>query len=185
VVQTVPSSQSIAAVWQPAIVSHESIVQALPSSQAIGAVWQPVIGLHESVVQALLSLQFLAGNVQAPVVALQVSTVHRFVSAHLGVWVQAPVAGSQVSMVQILLSLQFVPVPAQVPPAQVSPEVQGLPSSQDPVLLVCTQLLVAASQESSVQTFPSSQEAGQTGPGGTPITLKLALKPRNGPSTMP
>jgi hypothetical protein len=96
-----------------------------------------------------------------------------------------PVAGSQVSMVQILLSLQITPVPAHVPAAQVSPDVHGLPSSQDAVLLLCIHVPLASSQESSVQTFPSSQDAGHAGPGGIPITLKLALNPINGPSTMP
>jgi len=45
----------------------------------------------------------------------------------------------------------------QLPALQTSPKVQAFPSSQGAVLKVCAQSPVVASQESSVQTFPSSQ----------------------------
>ena len=48
------------------------------------------------------------------------------------------------------------PAPAQEPPAQTSPVVQVLPSSQTTVLFTCPQP-VAGSQLSSVQGLPSSQ----------------------------
>jgi hypothetical protein len=64
----------------------------------------PFAVLHESFVQTLLSLQFFGGNVHAPVAALQVSVVQRFVSTHLGGNVQAPVAVLQVSTVQGFVS---------------------------------------------------------------------------------
>ncbi len=50
-------------------------------------------------------------------------------------------------------------VPAQPPPLQVSFTVQGSPSSQESVLLVCTQP-VAASHESVVQGLLSLQSSG-------------------------
>src|SRR5262249_55233822 len=67
-----------------------------------------------------------------------------------------PVAGLQLSVVQTLLSLQTIGVPLQVPPPQVSPEVQALPSSHEFVLLVWTQP-VCGSHESSVHGLLSSQ----------------------------
>src|SRR5213083_830087 len=60
-------------------------------------------------------------------------------------------------MVHLLPSSQFfAEPPTHVPPLQVSPVVQGLPSSQGLVLLVCVQP-VAGLQPSVVQTLPSSQ----------------------------
>src|SRR5438552_7737985 len=60
-------------------------------------------------------------------------------------------------MVHLLPSSQFFAgPPTHVPPLQASPVVQGLPSSQGLVLLVCVQP-VAGLQPSVVQTLPSSQ----------------------------
>src|SRR3990172_2528825 len=68
-----------------------------------------------------------------------------------------PVAGLQLSVVQALLSLQLdAAPPTQAPAEQVSLFVQALPSLHGAVLLVCTHP-VAGLQESSVQTFASSQ----------------------------
>ena len=58
---------------------------------------------------------------------------------------------------QTLPSLQLVGPPgAQLPPLQVSPVVQALPSLHGAVLFTCWQP-VSPSQLSSVQPFPSSQ----------------------------
>jgi hypothetical protein len=71
-----------------------------------------------------------------------------------------PVASVQVSVVQGLLSLQIRPTPGwQVPPPQVSPVVQALPSSQASVLFVKTQP-VAGLHVSVVQMLASSQTTG-------------------------
>ena len=68
-----------------------------------------------------------------------------------------PVAGLQESSVQPFPSSQFGGEPGmQLPPEHVSLLVQALPSVQGLLLLACTQP-VAGLQESSVQTFPSSQ----------------------------
>jgi hypothetical protein len=72
-----------------------------------------------------------------------------------------PVAGSQASLVQTLPSLHFtadVSTPAQLPPPQTSFSVQALPSSQETTLFSWAQP-VAGSQESVVQTLPSSHAA--------------------------
>jgi hypothetical protein len=75
-----------------------------------------------------------------------------------GVWLQA-VAGTQASVVQALWSSQSSGVPpTHWPPAQRSPVVQALPSSQATALLVWTQ--VPAVQVSLVQGLWSSQASG-------------------------
>jgi len=71
---------------------------------------------------------------------------------------------SQESSVQTLPSSQFGGAPpTQTPAEHVSPIVQASPSSHAAALLMFWQPKTT-SQESSVQTFPSSQ------PGGTPPT---------------
>src|SRR5262245_26535320 len=72
------------------------------------------------------------------------------------VWLQAPCA-SQKSFVHPSLSLQGLGPPTQPPLAQVSWPVQGFPSSQLAVLLVCVQIWVV--QASVVHTLPSSHSA--------------------------
>jgi hypothetical protein len=84
-----------------------------------------------------------------------------------------PVAGLHVSVVQILLSLQFLAVPAQNPPAQTSLSVQALLSLHGAVLSVCMQAPVAGSQESSVQTLPSSQRTTASSQSPTTIPRKM------------
>ena len=70
---------------------------------------------------------------------------------------QAPDDGSQLSAVQVFESPQFLAAPAvQEPAAQMSLSVQALPSVQLTVLLAWAQP-VETTQESSVQTLPSSQ----------------------------
>src|SRR5204862_6714367 len=74
------------------------------------------------------------------------------------VWRQPPATvGSHVSTVHLLPSSQFfAEPPTHAPPLQASVVVQGLPSLQGLVLLVCVQP-VAGLQPSVVQTLPSSQ----------------------------
>ena len=102
----------------------------------------PLAGLHVSVVHTLLSLQTTAApDRQAP--PLHVSpAVHALPSVHADVLLVKthPVAGLHVSVVHTLPSLHTTAGPAlQVPPPQVSPEVQALPSLQAMVLFVNTQ----------------------------------------------
>src|SRR5213594_1292040 len=69
-----------------------------------------------------------------------------------------PVAGSQESVVQTFPSSQASGGPPwHAPFEHVSRVVQAFPSSHAAVLGVMTQSPVAGSQESSVQTLPSSQ----------------------------
>src|SRR5258705_444517 len=71
-----------------------------------------------------------------------------------------PDGGAHVSVVQPLLSLQTTGVPGlQMPPPQVSPLVQALPSSQGLVLFVKTQPDDGL-HVSVVQTLPSLQTIG-------------------------
>ena len=73
-------------------------------------------------------------------------------------------AGLHVSVVHTLLSLQTTAVPGwQLPPPQVSPVVQALPSLHGAVLFVCWQP-PRASQLSLVHGFPSSQLSGVPAP---------------------
>jgi hypothetical protein len=115
--------------------------------------------LHESVVHTLPSLQPIAVPAQAPPehVSPAVQALPSSQPIELAVKTQ-PVAGSHVSVVHALLSLQAsVPNPGwQLPPPQVSPVVQALPSLQASALLVWVHP-VASVQESVVQGFPSSQ----------------------------
>jgi len=79
--------------------------------------------------------------------SVQVAVLARFVQ---------PFAESQASVVQGLPSLQSGPAPGtHAPPAQASPTVHALPSSQAMVLLACAQP-VATLQLSLVQGFVSS-----------------------------
>src|SRR2546427_499501 len=93
---------------------------------------QPVAGSQVSVVQMLLSSQTTGvpgWQVPPPHVS---PVVHALPSSHAFVLFlkTQPVAGSQVSVVQTLLSLQTAGAPGwQMPPPQVSPDVQGFPSS--------------------------------------------------------
>jgi hypothetical protein len=161
-VQGFPSSHDKAFTWtQPVAGLHESLVHTLPSSQAaLLSVWtQPEAGSQESLVQAFPSLQLGAGPpTHAPPEHVS-PVVHALLSLHaaaLSTCTQ-PDAGLHESSVQTFPSLQLSAPPlTQVPPAQMSPVVQALPSSQAAVLAAWTQPL-AGLQESSVQAFPSSQ----------------------------
>src|SRR5207237_104715 len=162
-----------------------SLVQTFPSSQLGGGPPMQVPPAQVSlVVQALLSEQGLALLAcRQPSALSQVSLVQTFPSsrsgegpavqgrpAELSMWRQALLAEqglvllacrqlsalSQVSLVQTFPSSQLGGgPPMQVPPAQVSLVVQALLSEQGLVLLACRQPS-ALSQESLVQTFPSS-----------------------------
>src|SRR5438876_823450 len=110
-------------------------------------------------VHLLPSSQFFAGP-PTHVPPLQASPVVQAFPSLQGSVVRGcvqPVAGLQPSVVQTLPSSQFgAAPPTHVPPLQASPVVQGLPSLQGLVLLVCVQP-VAGLQPSVVQTLPSSQ----------------------------
>src|SRR2546422_714246 len=136
------------------------VVQALPSSHAaVLLVWTaPVAGLHVSSVQGLPS-STTRGPAAACVVPppRRTPVVQALPSLHgavLLVWT-APVAGLHVSSVQTLLSSTTrAPAPGwQLPPPQVSPVVQALPSLHGAVLLVWT-APVAGLHVSSVHTLP-------------------------------
>jgi hypothetical protein len=114
-----------------------SVVHTLPSLQTVGPPGLHAPPPHVSpVVQALPSSQ-------AWVLATKA---------------QAPVAGLQLSDVQGLLSLQTTAEPGlHAPPPHRSPTVQAVPSEQELVLAVKTQLPETGLQLSVVQTFPSLQ----------------------------
>ncbi len=120
---------------------------------------QPPTPRQVSVVQPLLSSQSKSlPAAQAPPVHTS-PTVQALPSSHGALfgtnW--QPNLGSQLSVVQGFPSLQATGVPPpQLPVAQVSATVQGLPSSQAAVLAVCAQFPVI-SQVSTVHGLPSSQ----------------------------
>jgi hypothetical protein len=174
-VQVLLSSQFGGAPPTHAPALHVSaVVQASPSLQGtlLLAFTQPVAGSQESLVHTFPSSQFAAGPLlHAPL--LQVSpTVQASPSSQGAVLLLLthPVAGSQESLVHVLPSSQLgAGPPTQAPPLQASAVVQASPSLQANVLLALTHP-VAGSQESSVQTFPSSQT------GGAPPTQAPALQ---------
>jgi hypothetical protein len=137
------------------------VVHAFPSLH--GAVLfvcaQPVAGLQESSVHELPSSQFRAGpptQVPPPHVSAVVQAFPSLHAAVLFACVQ-PVPGMHESSVHGLPSSQLKPpLPAHTPPAQTSPVVQALPSSQGAVLFVWTQP-VAGLQVSSVHGLLSLQ----------------------------
>jgi glyoxylate utilization-related uncharacterized protein len=139
-VHTLPSSQLGGA--PPTQTPPEQVslvVHALPSSQdaVLLAYTQPVAGLQESSVQTLPSLQ-LGGGPPTQIPPEQVSlVVHALPSLHGAVLLTCvhPVTGLQASSVQTLPSSQFGGAPpTQTPPAQASPVVQALASSQGAAL---------------------------------------------------
>ena len=186
-VQVSPSLQvAVVAVWvQPLCGAQPSAVQGLLSSQPSTAVPLQVPPLQVSLSeQALPSSQ---GRVVAawaqPVLALQLSAVHRFWSSqpicgplthtpfmHASLSVHTlpssqlamafrclqPTAESQVSAVHGLLSSQGAVLPAQLPAVQASLTVHGLPSSQLAKLAVWPQPVLVL-HVSLVQGFWSSQ----------------------------
>ena len=140
------------------------VVQASPSLHGtLLLLWtHPVAGLQLSLVQTLLSSQSGAAPPRQPPPPHVSLVVQAFPSSHgalLLVWAQ-PVAGLQLSLVQTLLSLQSGGgPPTQVPPLQVSPVVQALPSLHGTLLLLWTHP-VAGLQLSSVQPLLSLQLTG-------------------------
>jgi hypothetical protein len=142
------------------------VVQALPSSQAEpsalrGCEHTPVDGSHVPPVKhesgAATQTTGLPPTQTPPEHAsICVQALPSSHDAVLLVWTQ-PVAGLQLSSVQGLPSSQPSAAPAwQLPPPQVSPIVQALPSSHEAVLLVWTQP-VAGLQLSSVHALSSLQ----------------------------
>src|SRR5205814_2245836 len=137
---------------------------------------QPCSGSQRSSVQRFSSSQFGAGPpTQEP--AEQWSAVVQALpssrSAVLCVWTE-PRAGSQESSVQTFPSSHLGAAPPTHEPAeQRSAVVHALPSSQLAVLSAWTQPC-AGSQESSVQTFPSSQ-FGATPPTQEPAEQRSAV----------
>jgi hypothetical protein len=138
-----------------------AVVHALPSSHGtVLLVWaQPVVALQVSFVHRFPSSHDGAcPPTHAPL--LQTSpSVQRFPSSHglvLGVKTH-PEDGSHASSVQGFSSAQWRdPSPLQRPSWQMSPVEQALPSLQGAVLLVWTHP-VAGSHPSSVHGFASSQ----------------------------
>jgi len=137
------------------------VVQALPSLQAtvLFVNTQPVDVLQVSVVHTLLSLHTVAPpgwQVPPPQVSPVVQALPSLHGAALFVNTQ-PVEVLQESFVHPLPSLHTVAPPGwQLPPPQVSPVVQALPSLHGIVLFVRTQP-VAVLHVSVVHGFPSSQ----------------------------
>src|SRR5437899_2661924 len=162
-VQSLPSSQLIGVPPQIPLLHVSEVVQALPSlhGSVLGSCRQPLAGSQESVVQGFPSLQLRGAPPHVPLLHVS-DVVHALPSSHgalLFAWTH-PLAGSQESVVQGLPSSQIGGAPpAQVPPLQVSPVVQALPSSHEALLLAWTHPL-AGSQESFVQGLPSSQIVG-------------------------
>ena len=155
---------------------HTPPVQLVPSATA--GCWQlPLLQL--SAVQALLSLQLRAVPEHVP--PPQTSpVVQPFPSSHdivLFVCVQLPLLVLQPSVVHTSLSLQLLAVPLpQDPPAQRSPMVQALPSSQDAVLFECVQL--PPEQPSAVHGLESLQSAAPAHRTHAPPTQKGVPPPQ-------
>ncbi len=151
--------------------THVPVTQASPTVQVLPSVhapllltWtQPLLGTHASSVQGLLSLQSTAD----PPIQLPFAHVSPVVHAEpslqgsaLFVVVQ-PLPTSQFSVVHGFPSSHTLGlIGLQVPPAHVSPSVQGLLSVQGCVLATNAQP-VAGSQPSSVQGLPSAHVAGE------------------------
>jgi len=162
VVHTLPSSQLSAAPPTQTPPLHASdVVQALPSSHALVlfVCVHPAVPGQASVVHTLPSSQFgAAPPTQTP--PLQVSDVVQALPSLQGLLLFVcvhPEAGVQLSVVHTLPSSQLGPAPpTQVPPLQVSPVVQALPSLHELLLFVCVHP-DAGLQPSVVQTLPSSQ----------------------------
>ena len=158
---------------------HVSVVQASPSLHgAVLLVWrQPPAPSQVSSVQGLLSSQFwvvVAVHVPPWHVSPIVQGLASSQGAVLFTWMQ-PLTGSQPSSVQGFPSSQVgAAPPTQAPSWQVSLAVQGLPSSQGAVLLLCRQP-PAPSQVSSVQGLPSSQMnwPAQTPPWQVSLTVQV------------
>ena len=117
------------------------LVQAEPSSQGAELLKdrQPLVPSHTSVVQAFPSSQVLMAPATQSLAAQRSPTVHGLPSSQrlpLAIWLQ-PLALSQESLVQRLPSSQFRgALPLHTPAAQLSTNVQALPSLQSDVLLV-------------------------------------------------
>jgi sorbitol-specific phosphotransferase system component IIA len=126
---------------------------------------QPVLGLHVSVVHKLLSLHTTAApgwQLPPPQVSPAVQALPSSHAMVLFVKTQ-PVLGLHVSVVHRLLSLHTTAAPGwQLPPPQVSPAVQALPSSQAVVLFVKTQP-DPGSHESVVHPLLSLHTTGAPG----------------------
>jgi hypothetical protein len=156
----------LSALMHPTPESQESSVQTLPSSQSGGAPPTQMPAAHVSVVvQASLSshgaMLFVFTH---PVPESQESSVQTLPSSQFGGAPPTQTPAAQVSFrsedVQTLPSSQFGGAPPrQAPAAHVSFVVQASLSSQGDVLFVFTHP-VPESQESSVQTLPSSQFGG-------------------------
>ena len=158
VVQTLLSLQTVGAPGLHVPLPHMSpVVQASPSLQALTLLVKPqapVAGLQLSLVHGLLSLHTAGApgsHVPPPQVSPAVQALPSLQTLTLFAKTQ-PVTGLQLSVVQTLLSLQTVAAPGlHVPPPQVSPVVQALPSLHALTVLVKTQAPVAGLQLSVVQ----------------------------------
>ena len=187
VVQGLLSSQGAGfpAVQAPPL-QTSPVVQTLPSSQGavLFAFTHPVVppapvALQLSVVQGLPSSQ-LFGWPPPHLPAVQISpVVQRLPSSHAPLFAVCtqPAVLLQLSVVQAFLSSQSVtPAPAQPPLAQVSPVLQGLPSSHAPLLGVCTQPALA-SHVSVVQGLPSSHFSAAPPLQTPPLHASFSVQP--------
>ena len=137
-------------------------VHLLPSSQALvlASNLHPMAAAQLSVVHALLSLHTGADPPTQPPPEQVSPVVQRLLSLHgeLLLTVLQPPAGSQLSVVHSLPSSQpTVTGPAQLPPLQMSPDVQALLSLHTALLLALTQAPVAGLQLSLVHGLLSVQ----------------------------
>jgi hypothetical protein len=127
---------------------HTSVVQASASSHS-AAVEQAWMGVFEQVPAVQRSIVPGTPSLQSALVA-QHPGCGAYALAH-------PVAGAQESTVQAFPSLQLTAEPPQVPKLHTSPDVQRFESLHAFALAAWEQEF--DEQESSVQTFASSQSA--------------------------
>lgn len=165
-VQALPSSQTVTAPPpQVPSVQVSSAVQLSPSSHDVplGAGWAthpPCAGSQTPTSHGFEPVQTTATLIQPTPVASQLSSVHGFESSHWLTLLQ-PTPAVHVSVVQASASSQLLAGPVHIPPLHASSTVQGSPSSHAfPSAGVALHSPVAASQKSSVQSFPSSHTTG-------------------------
>ena len=195
---------------QPLAGLQVSVVQGLPSSQPKVPVTAHVpLAQPSPVVQRLPSVQVTTfGKCVQPLESLQPSSVHKLPSSQLGTlprqvwWVHKsetlhfcpssqgipsasaclqPPTVAQLSLLHTLPSSQSTVLPgAHLPLLHESNAVHALPSSQSPDAAVCVQPR-KTSQESVVQTFPSSHFTAT--PGTQPPSAHASFAVHASPST--
>jgi hypothetical protein len=159
------SLQLTGGLLQPPTMAQRSWVQASPSLQSTGSKRHPVAGLQAVSVQSFPSTQeTLPVGAQVPPPRQRSPSVHMSPSSQ-GELVAALLlthwspGTSQVWTVQSLGSVSHVSVATQLPPLHTL-SVQLAPSSQLLLSSLTDTQSITGSQESSVQSFPSSQVFG-------------------------